>query len=122
MKNKKDLNKLSFEDLRKAIKEIEKEKQNATTKEYGWVIGTSYLIRTVTHIQVGRLINITDKEIFLEDASWIADTGRFNNILKNGIESDDDSEIEPFTDIVGINRGALIDFVKYNHTLPKFQK
>jgi len=122
MRENKDLNKLSFEDLKKELENIEKQKSEIAVKEYGWKIGQNYLIRTVTHIQVGKLINITDKEIFLEDASWIADTGRFCDMLKNGLENQQSSEIEPFIDIVGINRGALVDFVKYNHKLPKNQK
>lgn len=117
-----DLNKLNFAELQKQLKEMEQQKKTVVSKENGWKIGENYLIRTVTHIQVGKLEDINDKEIILSNASWIGDTGRFYNILANGLESDDDSEIEPFTDNIIINRSALIDATIYNHSLPKTQK
>ena len=85
-----------------------------------WQVGKNYMIRTVTHIQIGNLIAVTDKELVLKNASWIADTGRFEQAVKNG-ELD---EIEPFPDdeIVIVGRGALIDAVLWRHKLPREQK
>lgn len=82
------------------------------TKETGdnshWVIGKAYLIRTVTMIQTGRLVKVTDKELVLEDAAWIADTGRFSDALV----SLNFNEVEPFPDgLVIVGRGAIIDAV-----------
>lgn len=88
-------------------------------KTHPYEIGKNYLIRTVTMIQVGKLVKVLEKELVLENASWIADTGRFYNCLKNGTFD----EVEPFPDgkiIVG--RGAVIDAVVFNHELPKNQK
>ena len=89
-----------------------------------WELKKNYLIRTVTHIQVGKLVAVTDKELVLEKASWIADTGRFMNALKDGIEKQADSEIEPFLEKsrVIISRGSIIDAVIYSHDLPTKQK
>ena len=39
-------------------------------------IGVLYMIRTVTMIQTGRLVSVCPQELVLEDAAWIADTGR----------------------------------------------
>lgn len=73
-----------------------------------WVLGEVYLIRTVTMIDTGRLVAITKNELVLEDAAWIADTGRFSDALK----SVDFDEIEPFPDgRVIIGRGSIIDAV-----------
>ena len=73
-----------------------------------WQIGKAYLIRTVTMIQTGRLVKVTDKELVLEDAAWIADTGRFSDALV----SLDFSEVEPFPDgFVIVGRGSVIDAV-----------
>ena len=47
-----------------------------------WVIGQNYLIRTVTMIDTGRVTAVYEHEIVLEDAAWIADTGRFQDALK----------------------------------------
>jgi hypothetical protein len=111
-----DLNKLSFQELEKTTNVVR-------TKEKGWVIGNNYLIRTVTHIQVGRLVDVNDKEVLLENASWVADTGRFSNMLKNGLESESSSEIESFGDgLVLVGRGAIVDVVEYKHSLPSKQK
>lgn len=81
------------------------------------------MIRTVTHIDVGRLKFVTDNEIVLEDVSWIADTGRFMDALKDGLESQSNSEIEPFPKgEVIIGRGSIIDACEYKHKLPDKQK
>lgn len=74
-----------------------------------WKIGKPYLIRTVTMIQTGRLVKVTEKELVLEDAAWIADTGRFSEAL----ESLNFNEVEPFPEgHVIIGRGAIIDAVQ----------
>lgn len=85
-----------------------------------WKIGENYLIRTVTHIDIGRLTAVTDKELVLVDAAWIADTGRYEQCVKEGQLS----EVEPFPDDepVIVGRGALIDAVRWLHDLPREQK
>ncbi len=85
-----------------------------------WRIGENYMIRTVTYIQVGTLIAVTDKELVLKNASWVADTGRFEQCVKDG-ELD---EVEPFPndDLVIVGRGALVDAVRWAHELPREQK
>jgi hypothetical protein len=83
-----------------------------------WKIGETYLIRTVTMIDTGRLVAVTDQELVLEDAAWIADTGRFADV----IESAEFNEVEPFPDgEVIIGRGAVIDAVRINKS-PRSQK
>lgn len=88
--------------------------------DWYWGIGENYFIRTVTHIQIGTLIEVTDKELILKNASWIADTGRFEQCVKDG----ELNEVEPFPDeeLVIVGRGALIDAVKWIHKLPREQK
>ena len=57
-------------------------------------IGAIYLIRTVTMIDTGRLLRVTPMELVLEEAAWIADTGRFSDALKKLSFN----EVEPFPD------------------------
>ena len=84
-----------------------------------WKKGTNYLIRTVTMIDIGQLVEVTDQELVLEKASWIADTGRFNEALKNGTLN----EVEPFPDgLVIVGRGSIIDACEWNHALPRTVK
>jgi len=72
-------------------------------------IGSTYLIRTVTMIDTGVVQSVSEHEIVLTSAAWIADTGRFSDAL----ESAEFSEVEPFPDgEVIIGRGAIIDAVK----------
>ena len=83
-----------------------------------WEIGENYLIRTVTMIDTGRVVAVTQQEIILEDAAWIADTGRFSE----AVEKAEFGEVEPFpAGRVILGRGAIIDAVKIK-TLPRRQK
>ena len=78
-----------------------------------WEIGKIYLIRTVTMIDTGRLVAIGPQELVLEDAAWIADTGRFADALKKA----EFGEVEPFPDgRVIVGRGSVIDAVQIKET------
>jgi hypothetical protein len=81
-------------------------------------IGEAYLIRTVTHITIGVVEAVGEKEILMRDASWIADTGRYHNALKDGTLS----EVEPYVSDVIIGRGAIVDATRWLHDLPLEQK
>ncbi len=86
---------------------------NASRNPYD--LGSSYLIRTVTHYAVGRVVEVTEHEIVLEQASWVADTGRFHEALSSGVLE----EVEPFRGprtIIG--RGAVVDADPWAHDLP----
>lgn len=83
-----------------------------------WEIGKVYLIRTVTMIDTGKLVYVGPNELVLEDAAWIADTGRFADAVKSAKFN----EVEPFPDgrlIIG--RGAIIDAVIIEKS-PRSQK
>lgn len=79
-----------------------------------WELGKNYLIRTVTMIQIGKLHSITDKELKLQNACWVADTGRFSEALKTGKLN----EVEMFINPVIVNRSAIIDATEWTHALP----
>lgn len=83
-----------------------------------WEIGQNYLIRTVTMVDTGRVVAVTQHEVVLEDAAWIADTGRF----AQAVEKAEFGEVEPFpSGRVIVGRGAIIDAVKIT-VLPRSQK
>ncbi len=89
-----------------------------TSDDSAWKIGTAYLIRTVTMIDTGRLVAVTEHELVLEDAAWIADTGRFSEALL----SYNYNEVEPFpAGRVIVGRGSIIDAVEINK-LPRAKK
>ena len=89
-----------------------------TTDNSAWEVGKNYLIRTVTMIDTGRLVAVTDHELVLEDAAWIADTGRFADAVSKA----EFGEVEPFpAGRVVLGRGAVIDAVQIR-TIPRSQK
>jgi hypothetical protein len=83
------------------------------------MVGKSVLVRAVTHYYTGRVVAFSAEELLLEDAAWIADTGRFATALRTGVLS----EVEPYPDgVVSINRGAIVDVSEWKHALPRDQK
>ena len=79
---------------------------NTSDADYPWEIGKPYFIQTVTHYYLGRLTGITENELVVCDASWVANTGRFNEFIDGG----EPAENEPYrtSSHVIISRGALI--------------
>lgn len=74
-------------------------------------IGKSYFIRTVTHYFTGRLIWVGEKEIVLEEAAWIADTGRFHQFIDG--KTVNESEPFPKGAQVVVGRGSIIDMTEH---------
>jgi hypothetical protein len=87
-------------------------------KSHSIEVGKSYLIRTVTLHYTGRVERVTESDIALSDAAWIADTGRYSDSVKTGSLG----EVEPYPDGVVVCRGGVIDLVEWKHDLPKEQK
>lgn len=81
-------------------------------------IGNAYLFRTVTHIELGRVVEIIGDFVKLEEASWIADTGRYHNALRDGTLS----EVEPYPDYTIVALNSMVNIAPWNHELPKEQK
>lgn len=105
---KKGNKKMNIEELTvKQVREIASLIGASTTHAANpWVIGKSYVIRTVTMIQYGTLKAIYPTELVLSDAAWIADTGRFADFLKDPSKA---NEVEPFSDDVIVNRMSVVD-------------
>jgi hypothetical protein len=81
------------------------------------MIGKSVFIRTVTMYHTGRIVAIDGGFLVLEDAAWVADTGRFSDALKTG----ELSEVEPVEGLVRVSLGAVVDIFEWNHDLPREQ-
>jgi len=91
---------------------------NNISDNSAWEVGEIYLIRTVTMMDTGRLVMVTSQELILEDAAWIADSGRFSDAVKKA----EFNEVEPFPDgKIIIGRGSVIDAVKIK-TIQRSQK
>ena len=82
-------------------------------------VGKNYLIRTITMVDVGRVTKIVGKFLVMDDASWIADTGRFFECLR---KSDVFVEVEPFQHPVFVNTDAIVDATLWPLALPTKDK
>jgi hypothetical protein len=81
-------------------------------------IGHAVFIRTVTHHHTGRVVAVDGDFMTLADAAWIANDGRFHDMLKTGVAD----EVEPFCEEVDVHIGAMIDITTWPHLLPVEQK
>jgi hypothetical protein len=86
-------------------------------KAHPFKVGDSYFIRTVTYHFVGTIKEIVGKWIMLKDASWVADSGRFNVALEKG----ELSEVE-YMDKTILNMDTITDVTPWNNKLPKESK
>jgi len=81
------------------------------------LIGRKFFFRTVTYHLVGRVENAMGMFLCLTDASWVADSGRFMNAIKEGTLK----EVEPVGKAF-INLNTVTDFFPWKHDLPKEQR
>ncbi len=101
------------------LKEIQNKVGSTKVSRNPYEIGKNYFIQTVTHYYTGKLIEVLPQEIVLEDAAWIADTGRFSDFIKDGKFN----EVEPYpSGKLVIGRGSLVQAFQWTHPLPRAQK
>jgi len=82
------------------------------------MIGRTVFVRTVTYHYTGLLALCDGQFIRLDNACWIADSGRFADFLKTG----EASEVEPYPDRCFISMGAIVDISPFDHSLPRKQR
>lgn len=78
--------------------------------DYPYKLGKNYFISTVTKYYTGKLMSVTDKELVLTNAAWVADTGRFSEAMAK--ETFSEVEKYPAHKMVIVGRGALVDAVE----------
>ena len=91
---------------------------NKETKPCPFKVGEKYLIRTVTVYVIGKVREVVGDFLVLDDASWIADTGKFSVAFTKG----EFSEVERVPDGTIVNLGSITDAQTWLHTLPKDTK
>jgi hypothetical protein len=82
------------------------------------LVGKSVFVRAVTHYYTGKLVLLTPDALVLEDAAWVADTGRWTTALRDGVLN----EVEPYPGRCYVMRGAVVDVSEWAHALPREQK
>ena len=92
-------------------------KMKKSTKKSLNLLGNSYFFRTVTYHLIGRVVAVHGDIIELAEASWIADSGRFMQAIRDGVLN----EVEP-VGIAYLNMSSVTDFFPWTHELPTKQK
>lgn len=84
------------------------------------LIGKNVILRTVTMIYTGKMIEATDAEFILISAAWIPETERYADFVAEGKVK----ECEPYPDDlpVYVNRGAMLEACELKKQLPRIQK
>lgn len=86
---------------------------------YEDLVGEKVFFRTVTYHAIGEVKKIVGRFVQLKTASWIADTGRFSDFIKNGLQTG--TEVEPVGEQF-LNMDTVVDFFIWKHKLPTDQK
>jgi len=103
----------TFEKIKEQLEETEKFDVNEL-KDF---VGKKLFIRTVTYHLTGKVKKIVGNFLVLEDAAWIADSGRFMSAIKDGVLN----EVEPVEEAI-VNLNSIVDMFPWNHKLPRTQK
>lgn len=99
------------------IKDQVEQEGGKEVNTYEDLIGSKWYFRTVTYHSVGEVKKIVGRFAYMKNASWVADSGRFMNAIKDGTLD----EVEPVGDTF-INLDTVVDFFPWKHSLPKEQK
>ena len=81
------------------------------------MIGKCFFFRTVTYHFIGRVVGVFGGMLRMEEASWVADSGRFSDAIKTGTLD----QVEPLGEWY-VNFQTVTDFGPWKHALPKEQK
>jgi hypothetical protein len=114
-------------ELEKELREIEtleekvRSKKSAMKyagKEIPFKVGDAYFFRTVTYHATGRVKAVVGDFLVLDDAAWVADSGRFRDAIMKGILS----EVEPVEVDMYLNINSITDAFEWKNALPDKQK
>ena len=104
----------------KEARELAQLFSSAPSNQHFFEVGKNYIVRTVTMIYTGKLVEVGATELVLVDCSWIPDTGRYMQFVAEGKVN----ECEPYPDgqrvIIGL--GGLMDATVLSKSLPRSQK
>ena len=106
------------EETYESIKDQLQEEEKIDINELKDFEGKKMFFRTVTYHILGKVEKVLGNgQLQLSTASWIADSGRFSDAVKNGSLE----EIEPLGDWF-VNLHSCTDYGFWKHELPKTQK
>jgi len=105
------------EETYEKIKEQLGEKERIDISSLDELVGKKIFFRTVTYHLLGKVVKRMGNIFQLEDASWIADSGRFMDFIMKGKVN----EVEPVGDWF-INIDTVTDFGIWKYDLLTEQK
>ena len=105
------------EETYELIREQLGEKEQIDISELDDLVGNKFFFRTVTYHLIGKVTKKIGNILELKDASWVADSGRFMNAIKEGKLN----EVEP-VGTAYLNLETVTDFFPWVHNLPTEQK
>ena len=108
---------VSDETFAKLQKQFASEKQVVDLNSLNDLVGQQWFFRTVTYHLVGKVKKVFGRIIELEDAAWVADSGRFADALSKGTLN----EVEPVGRAL-LNFDTVTDCFPWKHKLPLAQK
>ena len=82
---------------------------------YEDLIGEKMFFRTVTYHALGEVKKIVGRFVYLKNASWVADTGRFSDFIGKGLQTN--TEIEYIKEMF-LNLDTVVDIIRWTHKLP----
>jgi len=93
------------------------ESDGASSSDCPFEIGDAYLIRTVTYHVLGRVKAIKGNFLVLDEASWVADSGRFSVAFEKGELNEVEYIGKAFVSIT-----AIVDAYPWEKKCPKETK
>lgn len=81
------------------------------------LIGKAWFFRTVTYHMIGRVVKLIGTFAFMENAIWVADSGRFMQAIKEGKLNEYEEVGDWF-----VNLSTVTDFGLWMFDIPKGQK
>lgn len=84
--------------------------------DFPYNIGEKILIRGARYYYCGVISNITQRWVSLEEAVWVADTGRFSSVLHGGF-NEQESETERYRDEVHVPIETILDVTLWRHEI-----
>jgi len=105
------------EETYESIKDQLDEEEAQDINSLNDLVGKKWFFRSVTYHLVGEVKKVNGLIIQLSNASWVADSGRFMQAIKDGTLD----EVEPVGQAF-LNFSTVVDFFPWNHRLPTKQK
>jgi hypothetical protein len=81
-------------------------------------IGQAVFVQTVTLYFLGRVVKMDDRFLYIDQCSWIADTGRFHKAMKEGTAALQEIEPLPPERVERLAWGAFIGVSDWPFALP----